>query len=218
MKPKGALALALIGLSSPGLAQPTPSSAVACHFVIRGYLNGQGTAEAAGYFTDIAGIPSALLFNGPPSEKTALFTFRSDLVTLTPLSPNGAVNLALVSVGAFNFYFNPYPRGDWGDPDSFSGGQPFPGQPVAQFKRPESLFYQTDTLARHDVTFVPKSSRSFDLNGHSYDWGHIVPGGVTFYETYSNRPPPNSGIPGFPVVLPGAGNCAAVAAAGENNQ
>ena len=215
---KAVFAVAALSLASPALAQPTPASAVACHFVIRAYL-GQGVAEAAGYFADIAGIPSDLLFNGPPSEKTAFLTFRSDLVTLTPLSANGVINLYNVSAGKFDFYFNQNPSGDWGDPDSFSGGQPFQSaQPVAQFMRPESLFYQTDTLARHDLTFYLESSRSFVLNGHSYDWGDIVPGGVTLYETYSNTPPPNSGITGFPVVFAGAGNCAAVGAAGENQQ
>src|SRR5215469_3153387 len=122
----------LIGWLIPAEAQPIPSSAVACHFVVRGYLNigadGQGVAEVAGYITDIPGI-SHSLFNGSPSEKTAFLTFRSDLVTLTPLPPNGVVNLEGVSAGTFNIYFNPAPAGDWGDPNTFSDGQAFPGNP-----------------------------------------------------------------------------------------
>ena len=118
---------------------------MACHFVVRAYLSiaadGQGVAEVAGYITDIPGI-SDLLFNGPPSEKTAHLTFRSDLVTLTPLPPNGLVNLEQVSAGTFNIYFNPTPNGDWDDPNSFSNGEPFPGKPTAHFMRRLSLFFQ----------------------------------------------------------------------------
>ena len=43
-----------------------------------------------------------------------------------------------------------------------------------------------------------------------------MPAGFTLYETYSNTPA--SGITGFPVVLPGAGNCAAVASHDQNTQ
>jgi hypothetical protein len=211
----------MIGWLSAAEAQQIPSSAVACHFVIRAYLNigadGQGVAEVAGYITDIPGISDSL-FNGSgsPSEKTAFLTFRSDLVTLTPLAPNGVVNLEGVSAGTFNIYFNSVPAGDWSDPNTFSDGQAFPGQPIAHFMRRQSLFYQTDTLSRHDVTETLESSHSFVLNGHRYNLKDIMPGGFTLYETYSNTSV--SGATGFPIALPGAGNCAAVASGEENDQ
>jgi hypothetical protein len=121
-----------------------------------------------------------------------------------------------VSAGTFNIYFNPTPNGDWNDPNSFSNGESFPGKPTAHFMRRLSLFFQTDTLSRHDVTETLESSKSFNLNGHKYNLGDIMPGGFTLYETYSNTPV--SGITGFPVVLPGAGNCAAVASEDQNMQ
>jgi hypothetical protein len=173
------------------------------------------TMPLAGWFSSALGQADPL-FNGSPSEKTAFLTFRSDLVTLTPLPPNGVVNLEDVSAGTFNIYFNPHPNGNWTNPDTFSGDASFPGNPVAHFMRRQSLFYQTDTLARHDVTETLVSSQPFVLNGHRYDLGDIVPGGFTLYETYSNTPV--SGITGFPFVLPGAGNCAAVAAQGEDRE
>ena len=214
-----ALVVALMGWLPLAEAQPIPSSAVACHFVVRAYLNigadGQGVAEVAGYITDIPGISDSL-FNGPPSDTNAFLTFRSDLVTLTPLPPNGVVNLERVSAGTFNIYSNSVPHLDWGDPNSFSNGQAFPGQPIAHFMRRQSLFYQTDTLSRHDVTETLESSRSFVLNAHSYNLKDLMPGGFTLYETYSNKPV--SGIKGFPIVLPGAGNCAAVASNGQDEQ
>jgi hypothetical protein len=37
-------------------AQQVPSSAVACYFVGRGFLNTSGQGEVVGYFTDINGI------------------------------------------------------------------------------------------------------------------------------------------------------------------
>jgi len=53
----------LPGWFSPALAHATPSSAVACHFDIRAYLNidknGQGVAQVAGYVTDIPGSPTS---------------------------------------------------------------------------------------------------------------------------------------------------------------
>jgi hypothetical protein len=71
----------LIGWLLPAEAQPIPSSAVACHFVIRAYLNigadGQGVAEVAGYITDVPGISDSL-FNGSPSEKPR--SSRSDRI------------------------------------------------------------------------------------------------------------------------------------------
>jgi hypothetical protein len=185
-----ALTALIIGSISSAEAQPIPSSAVACHFVIRGYLNigpdGQGVAEVAGYITDIPGISDAL-FNGSPSEKTAFLTFRSDLVTLTPLAPNGVVNVERASAGTFNIYFNPVPAGNWDDPNTFSDGQAFPGHAIAHFMRRQSLFYQTDTLSRHDVTETLESSRSFVLNAHSYNLKDLMPGGFTLYENTATR-------------------------------
>jgi len=214
-----ALALLFIGGFCPAQTQPIPASAVACHFVVRGYLNigvdGQGVAQVAGYITDIPGISDSL-FNGSPSEIAAFLTFRSDLATLSPLPPNRVINLERVSAGTFNIYFNPVPSGDWGDPNTFSNGQAFPGQPIGHFMRRQSLFYQTDTLSRHDVTETLVSSRSFILNGHRYNLKDIMPGGFTLYETYSNTAV--AGITGFPIVLPGAGNCAAVASEAQDEQ
>ena len=96
-----ALVALIGGLLIPAEAQKTPTSAVACNFVGRFYLNLislQG--EVVGYFTNIHGIfngMSAPLFNGPPSERTAFFTFRSDVFALNALPANGDLMLFLVS-------------------------------------------------------------------------------------------------------------------------
>src|SRR3984893_18300103 len=116
-----ALSVLLSGTFSPAaqqrprlLAQQIPAAAVACYFVGRGFLNATGQGEVVGYFTNINGVPDPL-FDGDPSEKTAFFTFRSDVFSLTPLPSNGDVALDLVSAGTFDIYYNPTPNGDWGE-------------------------------------------------------------------------------------------------------
>jgi hypothetical protein len=214
-----ALTVALTGWFDPVQADPTPAGAVSCHFSGRAYqtfdTSGQGAGEVAGYFTDIEGI-SDPLFNGPPSEKTAFLTFRSNQFTLTPLGQNGSIQLYRVSAGTFNIYFNPKPDGNCNNPDTFSGDSSFPGNPIAHFERHESLFYRTETLGRHDVTEYLASTKPFILNGHKYDFKVITPVAVTLNETFSNTP--EAGITGFPIVLPQGANCLAVANEGQDEQ
>src|SRR5580700_11280409 len=88
-----ALVAIIGGLVIPAEAQKTPTSAVACNFVGRFYLNPVSLqGEVVGYFTNIHGIAngmSAPLFSGSPSERTAFITFRSDVFALNPLPANG---------------------------------------------------------------------------------------------------------------------------------
>ena len=201
-------------------AQQTPSSAVSCYFVGRFYFSETtGKAEVAGYFSDMNGIgESDSLFNGSPSEQTAFFTFRSDVFSVTPLQ-NGDIGLDLTSTGTFNIYYNSKPDGDWCTPDTFSGDQPFPGQPIAGFTRPEYLalaILQSDvtnpppfeSISLHTLTETLVSSQSFTFNGHRYDFSTLVPGGVTLNELASNTGVP--GVTNFPVGFAYAGNCLAV--------
>jgi len=218
------------GQGSWAEAQQIPASAVACYFVGRAFVqvNSQGqfvAGQVVGYFTDINGIgASDVLFNGTPDspgfnpEQTAFFTFRSNVFSLIPLQ-NGDIGLDLTFAGTFNIYYNPKPDGDWSKPDTFSGDQSFPGQPIAQFTRPESLFMailQSDvanpppfeSIAQHVLTETLVSSQSFTFNGHRYDFSTIVPGGVTLNELFSNTGV--SGVTNFPVGFAFAGNCLAV--------
>jgi hypothetical protein len=210
---------------SVALSQEVPASAVSCHFVARAYLNidstGAGMAEVAGYITDIPGITDPLFSAGTPSENNAFLTFRSDPVVVSPVAPNGAVTPERASAGTFNIYFNPLPNGrDWNNPNTFSNGATFPGNPLVRLMRDQSLFYLTDTLARHDVTEHLISSQPFVLptNGHKYDLGTFVPAGFTLWETYSTKYIATERSD-YPIALPGAGNCTAVVATateGEN--
>ena len=215
-----ALATLLMGWLPLAEAQQIPSSAVACYFVGRFYFDSTtGTGEVVGYFSDINGIgASDLLFNGTPGESTAFFTFRSDTLTLTSLPSNGDITLLLGSAGRYNIYYNPNPNGDWRKPDSFSGGQPFPGHPIAQFTRPEflDLQFESFSFSQHAITETLVSSQNFAFNGHRYNFSELTPGGITLYNHVSNTPLP--GVAGFTFALPYAGHCVAVAGGDQNER
>ena len=86
--------------------------AVACYYVARAYINpDNGTAITYGYFTIISGITGPL-FSGAPSENTAFFTYRTDVVQGTMLPTNGDVGIILFAPGTLSLYFNPAPAGD----------------------------------------------------------------------------------------------------------
>jgi hypothetical protein len=207
-----ALGVIIGSLYSPAEAQQTPSAAVACNFVGRFYLNPttfQG--QVVGYITNIHGIFEGMsepLFNGPPSERTAFFTFRSDLFSLKALPANGDLALFLVSAGQFNIFFNPTPNCDWNNPDTFSNGQL-----IAHFTRPEVLDLQFESTSQHIITETLVSSLSFVFKGHTFNFSEIAPGGITLYEAISNTSLPAVGT--FSIVLPFAGTGVAVSSENE---
>ena len=183
----------------------------------RAYFDANGIAQVAGYFSDINGIgASNSLFSGTPSESTAFFTFRSDLLKNTSLPSNGDITLILGPPGSFNIYYNPNPQGNWNNPDSVSAGQKFPGHPIAQFMRPEFLVLLFQSFSQQAITETLVASKDFIFGGHKYNFDQLTPGGVTLYEYGSNTPLPP--VAGFPLVLPFAGNCAAVASNGQDEQ
>jgi hypothetical protein len=205
-----ALVALIGGLVTPADAQKTPTSAVACNFVGRFYLNPisfQG--EVAGYFTNIHGIfngMSAPLFNGPPCERTAFFTFRSDVFALNPLPANRDLVLFLVSSGKFNIFFNPAPNCDWTNLDTFSNGQH-----IANFTRPEVLDLQFESTSQHMITETLISSQTFTFKGCNYNFSELVPGGITLFEAISNTSLPALAGSSYSIVLPFAGSGIAVA-------
>jgi hypothetical protein len=147
---------------------------------------------------------SAPLFNGPPSERTAFFTFRSDVFALNALPANGDLLLFLVSAGKFNIFFNPAPNSEWTNLDTFSNGQH-----VANFTRPEVLDLQFQSTSQHMITETLTSSHTFTFKGYSYNFSELVPGGITLFEAISNTPLP--ALASYSIVLPFAGSGIAVA-------
>lgn len=210
-----ALVALIGGLVIPAEAQKTPTSAVACNFVGRFYLNPTSfQGEVVGYFTNIHGIFNGMsppLFNGPPSERTAFFTFRSGVFALNALPANGDLVLFLVSAGKFNIFFNPAPNCDWTNLDTFSNGQH-----IANFTRPEVLDLQFESTSQHMVTETLILSHIFTFKGYNYNFSELVPGGITLFEAISNTPLP--ALASYSIVLPFAGSGIAVACEKDQQQ
>ena len=200
-----ALTILLLGCFVPAEAgEEVPAAQTVWQHVGRFYVNpSTGQSIFAGYVVHLNGI-SASLFNGPPSEATAHFTFSTDVISLTPMPSNGDLSLYLVSAGTFNVYYNANPNGNWSDPTTFSSGQL-----VATFARPESLFPQFTTVGVHPVSETLQSSRTFVFNGQSLNFKHMVPHGITF-ASYLSTNALNTGLTNYPVAFAAAGTTIAV--------
>ena len=196
------------GLLSAAAAQPAPAGQAACYFVGRGYLNpDDGTSITYSYNTIISGIPGPL-FSGPPSENTAFFTGRSDVLEATVLPTNGDVGIILFAPSTFSVYFNPMPAGDWSKPDTFSSGIL-----IGRYQIAAQEFVQLPTFTRAVGTLTLTFSRDFSFNGKTYNLRKLLPA-YTFDDTISNTPVP--GISGFPDGIAYGGDCLAVATTGQD--
>jgi hypothetical protein len=176
------LALTLLhgGLTAPRGAQAGGAGSLATNFVGRFYFDPNTfNGFVVGYLPDIAGVAGPL-FNGPPGEGTAYFTFRSNMFQFTQLPTNGDLQLFLLSAGAYAIYFNAQPIGDWSNPDSFSSGRP-----IAQFKRPEGLVLEFTDFGNHVIGEDLVWTQPFAFNGHHYDFHSLAPGGLTLFNTLS---------------------------------
>jgi hypothetical protein len=182
--------------------QGTPAGRVVWQHVGRVYLNpSNGQFVYAGYLVHIDAIDSSL-FNGSPSESTAYFTFSTGVAhpaQLTPLPPNNDVDLALVSEGTFNVYYNAVPSGDWSNPASFSSGKL-----VATFARKESLLVEIGPVGFHNLSETLMSSHNFNFDGKTYNFERIALHGITFSQFFSTAPQV-SGVTDFPAALAVAG-------------
>ena len=186
--------------------QPIPANQVVWQHVGRIYLNPQtGKAVYAGYLAHIAGLSNSL-FVGAPSERSAHFTFSTDVLSLTPLATNGSVGLSFVSAGTFNVFYNPRPSGDWSNPATFSRGQL-----IATFVRGESLFPQLGPIGFHSLSETLDSAHSITFDGETVDFNRLTPNGITFAQFFSSTP--LVGIAKYPVSFAAAGTTTAVGAA-----
>jgi hypothetical protein len=193
------------GLLAATAAQPAPAGEAACYFVGRGYINpNDGTSITYSYFSIISGIPGPL-FSGPPSEGTAFFTGRSDVLESTILPTNGDVGIILFAPSTFSVYFNPMPTGNWSNPDTFSSGIL-----IGRYQIAAQEFVQLPTFTRAVGTLTLTFSRKFSFNGNTYDLRKLLPV-YTFDDTISNTPNAVTGISGFPIGIPYGGDCLAVA-------
>jgi hypothetical protein len=200
-----ALTILLLGCFVPAEAgEEIPAAQTVWQHVGRFYVNPRtGQSVFAGYVVHLNGF-SASLFNGPPSEATAHFTFSTDVISLTPIPSNGDLSLDLVSAGTFNVYYNANPNGNWSDPTTFSSGQL-----VATFARRESLFLQFTTVGVHPVSETLQSSQTFIFNGQSLNFKQMVPHGITF-TSYLSTNALTTGFTNYPLAFAAAGSTIAV--------
>jgi hypothetical protein len=185
-----------------GKALQSPTGQIVWHHVARLYVNPQtGRFVYVGYLPLIDPINGSL-FDGAPSEKSAYFTFSTDVAQLTPLPNNNDSAYALVSAGTFNVYYNATPAGDWSNPASFSSGKL-----IATFHRKESLA-QLGPIVLHSVSETLLRSYNFEFDGKIYNFNRIAPNGITFAQFLS--PAPQAGTTDYPVTFSGSGSVTAI--------
>jgi hypothetical protein len=204
-----ALAISIVPMSAED-GRP-PVGRVAYHFLARLLQSPTGTFFVIGYVNFLDGV-SAPLFDGAPGEKTALITFRSDLISAAPLVNGNVVVLNWPSTPApvVKFYLNNHPNQDWNTPDSFSSGQL-----IGSFSARVGQVAITGSTAV--VTFSNDwvSTRDFFLGGKMYNLGQLSPGGGTISNYLSAVPVPTT-VSGFPVALTSAGTSFVIGPASQD--
>lgn len=202
-------------LSQAQAAPTTPAARVVWHLVGRIFLNPQNfTAVVVAYATDIEGVPGPF-FSGAPSETTAYFTLKTDVISLQFLPNNGDITLAIANPGNARLYFNPNPNHNWNDPNSFATGQL-----IATFHRAQDVVMFLGPFSSDTFSYSLVSSRNFTVNGRTLNFNMLAPYGIT--NTLIASQTPQLGSSDFPAAFPAFGTRVAighkVSALGENAQ
>jgi hypothetical protein len=198
-----------LGMSLPTRADdrhPLPAGSIAFHYVGRITVNVvTGTSVVYGYLTHVEGVPGPY-FNGPPSEVSALFTFKADAIPPGPQLPsNGDVVPNELPPGNFAIYYTATPSHDWGNPDSFASGQR-----IATFRRSIAMSWMFGPGAAETHSAALVASADFTINDQTFNFEDLVGHGVTDTAIGTNTPTPGSAFPifsfpfaGWSVVVPG---------------
>lgn len=175
----------------------------------RFYASEDGMLRDAGYFLHVQGI-DAPLFDGERSEGMAHLTFLADPFTAKKVD-NGGLSVGIDPVGEFGVYLNPQPGATFDHPKSFGAGIE-----VARFRRASiavgttigTLMTNKPLVALNVFSARLLWSTPFELGGRTFDFGQLMPNGVTQWGTAA------SGIdietPGFADVLPFVGSAVAI--------
>ncbi len=169
--------------------EPVRAASVAWYVTGRFYAATDKTTQDLGYFLHLQGIAGEL-FQGPPSESTAYFTFRSAPFTARPVT-NGDLSLGLDATGEFTLYLKRRPGASFDDLDSFSDGDP-----IARFRRVSTVMGTTlsapnnggGLLALNVFTASLIWSQEFEFRGVRYDLRRLLPHGITQWGTASAAP------------------------------
>lgn len=178
-----------------------PIAGVCWYAIGRFYESQDGKVQDLGYFAHLGGI--APLFNGPPGEATAFFTFRSEPFTVQTIQ-NGDLSVSLDATGRFTLYLQREPCGDFSRPETFSQGEP-----IATFERLYTAVGTTvGPLASNLFSAALRSSRDFTHQGRTWNLARLIPQGISQLGVSSTTelPPP----PGYKRVLPFVGSALAL--------
>ncbi len=162
------------------MMEPVRAASIAWYVTGRFYTAPDQTTQDLGYFLHLQGLEGAL-FEGTPSEKTALFTFRSTPFTAQPVT-NGDLSLGLDATGEFTLYLKRRPGASFDEPSSFSDGEP-----IARFRRVSVVMGATFTapgstqglLSLNVFTASLVWSQEFEFRGARYDLRRLLPHGIT---------------------------------------
>jgi hypothetical protein len=180
-----------------------PTAGVVWYAIGRFYEAQDGSLQDLGYFAHLAGI--APLFNGPPGEGSAFFTFRAEPFTAQKFQ-NGDLSVSLDTTGSFTLYLNREPCGDFSRPETFSRGEP-----IATFQRLSTVVgTSVGPLGTNLFSAALRSSATFHFQGRSWNLERLLPHGITqlgVASTTAMTPPP-----GFKTVTPFVGSAMAVGA------
>jgi hypothetical protein len=175
------LGLALLSLlfapEQASAQQKLPNGSIAAQVVGRIKVQSDFSIRMYGYFTSMEGI-SGPIFNGSPSENTAMFTFAAD-TTSAAIIKNGDLvhgidNPTNGSYTTLSVYYSPAPANrDFSNPDDFTRA----AQLVAQYRSRSgamSLLQGGSFQASAGLSLV--ATNFFFANGQSLTLGNAANG------------------------------------------
>jgi hypothetical protein len=190
------------------------SGEVAWYVTGRFYASAEdGMLLDAGYFLHLQGVEGEL-FSGFPGEATAYLTFLADPFSAITVT-NGDITLGMDAVGDFSVYLNREPGATFDDPATFGAGEE-----IARFRRLAVVTGATVGKGSRDLPLFSLnvfsarliSSREFELGGRRYDFGRLMPNGITQWGTAALTA--IGDLPGYKSVVPFVGSAITIGGEG----
>jgi hypothetical protein len=179
------------------------AGAIGAQVAGRVVVSSDGLLQVLVYFLYVDGIGSDL-FNGTPSERTAYFTLRTDLLRPASVIPNGdVVHIGLQpapgSEGLYRLYYNALPNSrDFSRPETFAQGVQ-----IAAFRTRRAqctVIPGSHSLATGTADIVSQSD--FTFRGQSVDSAKVYPA-LTFEFHYRPIPVGELGLSSFSLPFGG---------------
>ena len=200
--------LILTGVLGRAENSAAPAGFVAQQIVCRVYAeinpatgSPTGRNTAAVYLPYLFGIPDQFLFSSKTvrDQTTAHFTAVFSPFDITYSVPNGDILNEWFGEGhEVRFYYDEHPNRSWNNFDGFTRGTHI-ATLLTQRAMTESIGDQTIIIASSDLI----QSKEFTLpDGRKYDFGKLIPGGITVHSFRSHKFITNPGNPAIPMIVP----------------